>query len=312
MIATVLGRVADLPEGTIDAHAHVWIDPVDGADPTKTFVLNDERGILSELDTFSLAGGAAVIDSQPPDAGRNLSRLVAISRTSGVAIIASTGFHLRQYYGSNLATWHLSESEAASRFERDLHGESESGVRCGILKAAHPGTVEDVSFRRLLAATCRAANTTGAAIQVHTERGVGVEALVDTLEGEGGDPRRVILTHMDKRPDLALHVELAARGYLLEYDTFLRPKYRPEENVWPLLARALEAGLTESIACGLDLADPTMWRFGGGVHGMPALLTVVEPRLRSLGADDATRRALLRDNICRRVALVAVRGSEGA
>ncbi len=305
MIATVLGLVASLPEGAVDAHGHLWIDRVDGADPTQTFVLDDEHGILGDLAGFSSAGGAAVIDCQPPGTGRNLARLAAISRTSGVAIIASTGFHLRQYYGSNQATWQLSEAEATSLFERDLNGASDSGIRAGILKAAHPGTVEDVEFRRLLSASCRAAAATGAAIQVHTERGEGVEALADTLEAEGADPRRVILSHMDKRPDLKLHLELAARGYLLEYDTFLRPKYRPAENVWPLLARALESGLADAIACGLDLADETMWQFAGGDHGMPGLLTVVESGLRALGADKGALQALVRDNICERVTLAA-------
>ena len=119
MISTVLGPVDDLPDGAIDAHAHVWIDPVAGRDPTRTFVLNDEPGISSELRTFGSTGGGAVIDCQPPNAGRNLGRLAAISRASGVAVIASSGFHLRQYYGSNNATWRLSESEAASLFERD-------------------------------------------------------------------------------------------------------------------------------------------------------------------------------------------------
>lgn len=312
MIATVLGLVADLPPGAVDAHGHVWIDPVEGSDPTRTFVLDNERRISSELEAFSSAGGAAVIDCQPPNAGRNLGRLAAISRTSGVAIVASTGFHLRQYYGSDQATWQLPESEAASLFERDLtgagesNGAGESGIRAGILKAAHPGTVDDVGFRRLIAATCRAAHATGAAIQVHTERGEGVVALADVLEGEGTDPHRVILSHMDKRPDLGLHLELGARGYLLEYDTFLREKYRPEENVWPLLARALEADLVGSIAVGLDLADPAMWLFAGGPYGMPGLLTVVEPRLRGLGADEAALGALLRDNICRRICIGTV------
>lgn len=307
MIATVLGLVTDLPSGAVDAHAHIWIDPVEGADPAKTFILDDEPSILGDLELFCSAGGGAVIDCQPPNAGRNLRRLRAISRSSGVAVVASSGFHLRQYYGSNQEMWRLSEAAATTLFIRDLAGDLEQGIRAGIMKAAHPGTVDDLDFRRLLAAACRAASTAGTAMQVHTERGEGVEALVDLLEHEGADPRRVILSHMDKRPDLGLHLELGARGYLLEYDTFLRPKYRPEENVWPLVAGALESGLIGSITCGLDLADPTMWLFAGGAHGMPGLFTVVERRLRGLGADDETIRVLLRDNICERVALADAR-----
>ena len=106
-------------------------------------------------------------------------------------------------------------------------------------------------------------------------------------------------------------MNFSTHGYLLEYDTFLRPKYRPAENVWPLLVRALESGLAGAIACGLDLADPTMWRFAGGDHGMPGLLTVVASGLRALGADEGALRALLRDNICQRVALAAT-GATGS
>lgn len=303
MIATVLGIVEDLPGGVIDAHAHVWIDPVGGADPARTFVLNDERAIVGELVSFASAGGGAVVDCQPPNAGRNLQRLAAISRSSGVAVVASSGFHMHQYYGADQAVWELSESGARELFERDLNDADGTGLRAGIVKAAHPGTLHDGAFRRLLAAACQASLSSGVAMQIHTEQGRNVEALADLLESEGADPQRVILSHMDKRPDLGLHLDLGARGYLLEYDTFLRPKYRPEANVWPLLSRALDSGLAGSIACGLDLADPGMWRFGGGEHGMAGLVSIVAPGLRHLGADEATLQALLGGNISRRLAL---------
>ena len=64
-----------------------------------------------------------------------------------------------------------------------------------------------------------------------------------------------MLCHIDKRPDVGLHRDLAAAGVLLEYDTFFRPKYDPERNVWPLVERMLADGYAASIAIGTDLAD---------------------------------------------------------
>lgn len=301
MITTVLGPVDNLDDGVVDAHAHVWIDAVEGGDPSKTFILDDAPAITTELTTFSGLGGAAVVDCQPPLAGRNLSRLAAVSQASGVAIIASSGFHMPQYYGSNPTVWELDEVKASSYFETDLDLGDGSGVRPGILKAAFPGDVNDNRFRSLISAVCHVSLRTGTAVQIHTERGEGVEGLAAALEEYLLPASRVILSHMDKRPDLGLHLELAQRGFLLEYDTFLRPKYNPELNVWPLVENMLEAGMVGSIACGLDLADPLMWRFSGSPVGMPGLLTVVDARLCDLGADEVTRRALLRDNVCERL-----------
>ena len=108
---------------------------------------------------------------------------------------------------------------------------------------------------------------------------------------------------MDKRPDTALHRELAAEGVLLEYDTFFRPQYDPERNLWPLLEGMLNAGMAGSIALATDLADSALWQTSGG-PGLAGLLTVVQARLRVMGVRDHTIRALLGANITQRLAHV--------
>src|ERR1700735_3331756 len=49
VIDTVLGPVDRLPDGIIDAHAHVWIDGVEGTSSGGTFVLADGPAITEEL-----------------------------------------------------------------------------------------------------------------------------------------------------------------------------------------------------------------------------------------------------------------------
>jgi predicted metal-dependent phosphotriesterase family hydrolase len=88
---------------------------------------------------------------------------------------------------------------------------------------------------------------------------------------------------MDKRPQLELHRRLARRGVLLEYDTFLNPKYSPDTGVWPLLQQMVSDGLDGQICVGTDMARPTAWARLGGSPGLCALGTQVIPRMRALG-----------------------------
>jgi len=308
VIETVLGPVESLPPGAVDAHAHIWLDGVEGADPAATFVLSDEAGIAADLHAFRSAGGAAAVDSQPGGAGRNLGALARLAEQSGVAIVASTGFHLRQYHaaGHPLNPWEASPRDARARFERELEdGLAVAGrsrpVRAGIIKTASPGRLDDPAFLPLLRAALAASDATGAFVQVHTERGAGVEELAAIVERSGVPPERVMLCHMDKRPDASLHSMLAERGYLLEYDTFLRPKYDPENGVWPLLEEMLSRGHDRSVACALDLADSTMWAHRGAPLGLAALPTAIAARLRRLGASAETTARLTGGNVAERL-----------
>jgi 5-phospho-D-xylono-1,4-lactonase len=308
VIDTVLGPVDRLPDGIIDAHAHVWIDGVEGTSSGATFVLADGPAITEELRAFRAVGGVAAIDCMPGAAGRNLGRLADVSATSGVAIIGATGFHLPQYYapGHPLNPWELPASASRERFERELSegvavAGSERRIRPGIVKAAHPGDVDAPGFRDLFVAALAAARGAGVPIMVHTERGEDVERLTVLITTAGIDPLRVVLAHIDKRPEPNVHASLAREGYLLEYDTFLRPKYDPDGRVWPLLEQLLADGLEDSIACALDLADPTMWAFAGGEHGVPGLATNVAARLADIGASPEIIGKLTGGNISRRL-----------
>jgi phosphotriesterase-related protein len=102
---------------------------------------------------------------------------------------------------------------------------------------------------------------------------------------------RLVLCHMDKRPDRSLHSELAAAGALLDYDTFYRPQYLPDETAWPLIAEMLAAGFERSLALATDIAEAALWKRIGGGAGLPGLLTAILPRLQAAGVTEAQARA---------------------
>jgi 5-phospho-D-xylono-1,4-lactonase len=289
-ITTVLGPRALEGEGLVDAHGHVWVGPVRGG-PSDAPRLDDQPAIRAELEAFAAAGGQAVIDCQPPGAGRDASRLTQLARATGVALVACTGFHLPRYYAADRSPWCSDPGALEAQFIDELRkGMKDSegprlSPRAGAIKAAHPGGL-GADVRRMFEAAVAAAISSGVMLVIHTERGAGVERLAEFLLDLGMSSQDVMLCHVDKRPDISLHRELAQAGFLLEYDTFLRPKYAPAERVWPLVEAMLVHGHEDAIACGLDLADRGLWRFGGDPHGMCGLADVVVPGLRERGASD--------------------------
>ena len=284
---TVLGPV-EPDEGFVEAHAHLYIDP-----PHEGPALRDEEAAASELADFGAAGGALLVDCQPGGAGRDARALARIARAAGVGVVASTGFHLRRYHGDGVP-WD-DPARAGERFRRELdEGLAEAPeLRAGVVKTAWTGADPDEA--ELLTAAVGAARASGRGVIVHTERKGPLDELLETLREAGAEPGRVQLSHVDKRPDPSLHRELAAAGFLLGYDTFLRPHYDPERGVWPLLESMLADGHERRISVGLDLVDRASWRVGGG-PGLRAIADHVAPRLRALGADDASVARMTREN----------------
>lgn len=302
----ILGPIPLSEVGITDAHNHVWIDRVLGADPDAP-VLDDLRLIQDGLVAYRQAGGSAILDCQPGGSGRNGTKMAELSARTGVYILAATGFHLRKYYPPDYWLFDASTEEAAQHFIGELTvGLQETrtiqpAVRAGFIKAACQETLEQTPGH-LLEAVAQASLVTGSALAVHTERGAAAHSIARALTRQGVPPDRLILCHMDKRPDLGLHLELAKEGILLEYDTFFRPKYEPEILVWPLLERMAGEGYAHSIALATDMAERDMWSNGQAGGRLVDLLTIVAPRLRSLGFDDQQVAALLGRNVTTRLA----------
>src|SRR5690606_35053120 len=156
-------------------------------------------------------------DCQPPLAGRNANALARISRRSGVAIACVTGFHLPRYYPYGKRPW-VDATDSASLFAREVEvGLVEAPERrAAAIKAALGSSVDD--DLAAWEAAVEAQRRTGACLLVHTERGAGAVELVAWLADRGVPQGRVYLCHVDKRPDLGLHAELAGAGVLLGYD----------------------------------------------------------------------------------------------
>jgi phosphotriesterase-related protein len=304
-VTSVLGPIAPEMMGITDAHNHLWIQRQDLAIKTAP-VLEDLDLIIEELVQYRKLGGGSQLDCQPGGAGRNAHRLARISNATGIHIIACTGFHLQEYYPEGFKLWALDADQATDYLLKEINlGLEESSqdepIFPGFIKIAVRETLES-SPSALMEAAAAASRESGLLIEMHTQKGSDVERFVEYFIQQDLSPDRLVVCHIDKRPDPGLHKELAEAGFLLEYDTFFREKYHPEINLWPLIMDMVSSGYAGSIACATDLADLSMWNGSGNSPGVPGFISVIKQRLDDSLQDPIIVQKLTGGNIAARLA----------
>ena len=305
-VTTVQGPIAYEHLGITDAHNHMWIEPVPGADPGSP-VLNQFDPILKELVEYREKGGETLLDCQPEGCGRDGNRLLALSKTSRVNLIACTGFHRKKYYRQDHWLWRADPQKISEFLSCELEqGLSEtlktpSPVRAGFIKIALEAAWADCPHAALEGAAY-AALKSKALMEIHTEKGALAEKACIYFMELGLLPRQLVLCHMDKRPDIGLQKELARLGVLLEYDTFYRPRYNPAANLWPLIEQMTGAGFSDRVALATDMAEAELYHFLGGGPGLASLPGEIQNQLAEKGYPEAARMQMLGGNIARRLA----------
>jgi len=305
LVNTVRGPLAYDCLGITDAHNHMWIEAVPGSDPSGP-VLDKFDPILKDLVAYRGKGGGSLLDCQPPGCGRDANRLVALSRASKVNLIACTGFHRKRYYAPQYWLWQAKAQEICDFLTSELEGglsetlKTAPEVKAGFVKIALESTWAECP-QAALEAAASAAFKSGALVEIHTEKGALAERVYVYFTDLGLKPSQLVLCHMDKRPDFGLHKELARLGVLLEYDTFFRPKYDPNANLWPLIEHLVSAGLADRIALATDMAEAGLYHFIGGGPGLAGLPGEVQDRLCEHGIPEAARKQMLGGNIARRL-----------
>jgi phosphotriesterase-related protein len=304
-VMTVTGEEPSQWKGPVDAHNHVWIAPVAGA-ATGSPLLDSYEPILEELKVFRAAGGGGILDCQPAGCGRDARKLQSLSKEGGVPIVCCTGFHRQRYYSPDSLLWR----QTSQAWERFLTGEilesvmetsgSDEPIRAGFIKVAAEASLEQTP-RAPLEAAAQAAVGTQAMVEVHTEKGADAENIFAFFLSNGVSPRQIVLCHMDKRPDFILHRDLAEAGVMLEYDTFYRPQYEPQKNLWPLLLRMVSSGYSNSIALATDMAESRLWSTLGEGPGLSGFIHVIQTRLLQENIPAVSIQSLMGGNILSRL-----------
>ena len=308
-VRTVLGDISPADLGVTFAHEHLVID---GGRPVllePDFDLGDVESMVTEVGAAVDLGLGAVVDAMPCDAGRNATKLAAISRRTGLHVIAPTGLHHDRYYGPAHWSHRIDIDELAALFIADIRegidANDYSGPvvhrtahRAGAIKVAGSEGGPSDRDRRVIEAAAGAHLATGAPILTHCERGTGALEQVVALTGLGVDLDHVVLSHVDKVVDRAYHREIAASGATAEYDG----SYRwgdADNGTLALLGWMAEDGLLDHVVLGMDAARRGYYSVYGGSPGLGWLLGGFSKAMDERGLGPDVRRRMFVDNPAR-------------
>jgi predicted metal-dependent phosphotriesterase family hydrolase len=288
-VRTVLGDIGPDRLGVCDVHDHLFlrIPALAGQE------LDDPAAAERELGLFRALGGAAVAQWTPFGLGRRAADLPALSRASGVHVVAATGLHQAAHYAPELLE-RLHARDLAAFFVAELtrgllDGDDPDGprgaARAGMIKVAGMFHGLDDHSLRVLAAAAEAHHATGAPIGVHHEMGTAAVDVLGVLHGRWGVPAdSILLGHLNRFPDPGVHRELAASGAFLAFDGPSRAHHATDWRMVDALVALADAGHTAQLLLGGDTTTAAARASTGGGPGMPYLLDTLRPRLqRELG-----------------------------
>jgi phosphotriesterase-related protein len=208
--------------------------------------LNDEQLIKSELEIFRDSGGKTMIDQSSIGAGRKPELLKNISNSTGINIILSTGYYLKESLSN----------EIVNEDEKELINNMTSEIKNGIGKnKIFPGSIGEIGIgpvigsweKKLLRASVKVQKQTGLPLFIHiqavpTLKTVsnelnGIEVL-EFLEKENAVMDKVVICHVDAKLNEKYIKELLDRNVYVEFDHFGKEYYFLEKDF--LMSRDIE------------------------------------------------------------------------
>uniref|UniRef100_UPI001E41D5E3 phosphotriesterase family protein n=1 Tax=Streptomyces clavuligerus TaxID=1901 RepID=UPI001E41D5E3 len=247
--------------GPVLAHEHLALDLDRTGEGAAVLDARHAPAVAAELAGLREEYGLGlVVEPTCRGMGRDPAALRRISRASGVAVVAATGwyyepFHTPEVNGAGV-------EELADVLIREITTGITTGAAAGITTGAAagavpaaagtgagpvlPGIIGEVGSHgetpsepetRVLRAAARAALATGLAVATHAHLGRGGPAQLALLTREGLPPDRVSIGHQDLLDSPAVHRELAATGAYVAFDTVGKEDYGSDTTRLRLLLK---------------------------------------------------------------------------
>ncbi|UCB46772.1 MAG: hypothetical protein JSV25_04955 [Spirochaetota bacterium] len=198
-------------------------------DPTAlkdNLLVDDVECAEREVLEFRKAGGGTIVDVTSVGAGRDPVALYGISRTTGVHIIAGSGYYFHDTHPEDMDE--KTAEQIRDEIIKDIAvGIDETGVRAGVI--GEIGISEEIhpNEEKVLIGVAQAQVETGVGVHVHifpwNPKGfpLGLEAL-RILTKNGMDVHKVAINHVDVSMDINMNYinAIAEQGAFVEFDNF--------------------------------------------------------------------------------------------
>ncbi|WP_347548628.1 phosphotriesterase [Pseudalkalibacillus hwajinpoensis] len=297
MIQTVRGEITPTDLGVCSAHEHLCID-LSRIKKDPDTILDDVGGMEEELRRFKASGGQAMVEVTNDGMGRDAELLCKLSETTGVHLIASTGFYKDPFLPEKSFSWNRED------FAQHMMNEINNGIEG---TEVYPGIIGEIGSshneikpieEELLTGAGIAAIETGLPVTTHTTLGtMGVEQ-VELYSKLGLTMDQLIIGHQDLNTDNGRVLAVVEAGAFVGFDTIGKNNYRPDEDRIRSILFLFEKGYGSKILLSADLTRKSHWHKHGGI-GYDYVLNQFVPRLKESGLSDQDIHMLLIGNPAR-------------
>jgi phosphotriesterase-related protein len=294
---TTQGPIPVAGLGIVLPHEHIFTDlrgpttpgygQADAADVVRVMapLLSDARE----------KGVGVLIECSGIGVGRNVAIIAQVAEASGLPVVVPTGVYGRANFAP-LEHRNMTEDELMALFVSEIReGIDGTGIKAGFIKIATDEGPMNALLEKILRAAGRAASETGAAVASHTPTGSNAVRQVDILESI--DPTiRFIWVHAQNESNRNIHLQLAARGAYIEFDSL---GWNPSDD--SAYIAAIKNLLTAGHGDRILLSHDAGWYQPGSANGgtqkpFTYLIDTFIPKLRDAGVDDATIRMITQTN----------------
>jgi phosphotriesterase-related protein len=327
VVPTYGGNVEPAELGVTLLHEHVFVRDLElernGAAP-EWDEADAVRRAVDGLRALHDLGVRTIVDLTVPGLGRDVRTVAEVARQVPVAIVAATGWYLRDTLPLHFALRGPGRTidvpdELADLFVRDIvTGIAGTGIRAGMLKVVtdEAGLTPDAC--RVLEAAPAAHLETGVAITTHsvpaTHNGLDQQRF---LVGLGVPLDRVVVGHSGDTDDVPYLRSLMDAGSTVGMDRFGMEHVQPDGRRTVVVAELVRLGYADRMILSHDAAfyshvTPPSWRAAHAPNWhMQRIPTVILSGLRELGVDDDALDQMLVRNPARLLEPVAEPGGRG-
>lgn len=260
------------------------------------------------------AGGGAIVELSSGGLSPDPEGLQRVSRETGAHVVMGCGHYVDEYQASANQDRTVDDF-ATEMISQVFEGAWGTDVRAGMIGEIGCQSPWTDLEKRVMKGAVIAAGETGAALNVHPGRDAGQpQEVLDFVMAEGGQPERVIISHIDRTIfEREMMYRLADTGCVLEFDLFgqetsyygLNPKIdMPNDAVRLRHIRALiDRGHLDQIVISHDICYVSRLREKGG-HGYAHIFQNVLPLMRDRDFEEAEIAAIMVESPKRLLAFV--------
>lgn len=184
----------------------------------------------TEVERYAHAGGGTLCEVSAANIA-DLDRLAAISRATGVHIVAGAGFYHDGSYPSSVDVPGSSVDQLTQIMVHAIMTGDQDGNRCGLLGEIGCSWPLTDNEHKVLLAAAQAQQETGVMMTIHPGRNeAALNGIRSVLIAGGADLSRVVMGHMDRCGySLETRRDILDSGMVVEYDVFGMEGYYPAD-----------------------------------------------------------------------------------